>query len=108
VRLTTEKREQQAKEETQDQAGDDWEIKGGMRPFDPDIARQTSEPAGPEAAPKGETNKQNDGSDYDQKFPKLVGHGRRSRWRATSANWRKKSGDQGTAFHPKNAGFFVA
>ncbi len=54
IRLTTEKRQEQAYENAEDDAADDRKIKRGVSALDADIPRQPPQPSAPEPAPERE------------------------------------------------------
>jgi hypothetical protein len=70
-RLPPEERKNQTQHDANNDAGDDWEIERAVAAFDPDIARQTSEPAGADPAPKQEAKNNDNGSEDDEKFSDL-------------------------------------
>jgi hypothetical protein len=73
VALPAEEGEDQTQHDANNDAGDNWEIERAVAAFDADIARQTSEPARANAAPKQEAKKNDHGSEDDEKFSQL-GH----------------------------------
>jgi hypothetical protein len=78
-RLTTkEKREEQAQNNAEDDAGNDREIETEVASLDANVARQTSDPTGAEAAPKSQSNQDNDDPEDDEDFANF-GHEQRDR-----------------------------
>jgi len=51
IALPAEEREDQAQDDANNNAGDDREIERGVSPLNPDVAGQTAQPTGAEAAP---------------------------------------------------------
>ena len=68
MRLTTEKREEQTQDNAEDDTGNDRKIKSGVTALDSDIARQTSEPACADSAPKREPQKEQENAEDHQYF----------------------------------------
>ena len=70
-RLPPEERKDQTQHDANNDAGDDWEIERTVAAFNADIARQTSEPAGADAAPKQKAKHNDHDSQNDEKFSEL-------------------------------------
>jgi hypothetical protein len=73
VALPPEEGKDQTQHDANNDAGDDWEIECAVAAFDADIARQTSEPAGANSAPKEKAKNDDHDSEDDEKFSEL-GH----------------------------------
>src|SRR5437870_13878202 len=73
--LSAKQRKDQAEHNADNDAGDNWEIECAVAAFDADIARQTSEPAGANAAPEQKAKNNDHSSEDDEKFSEL-GHSR--------------------------------
>lgn len=58
-----EKRQEQAQDNAENDAGDDRKIKYRMLPLDPDIARQSSQPFRRETAPHHQSHQRGDHTD---------------------------------------------
>jgi hypothetical protein len=65
-------RQDQAKDNADNDAGDDWEIKRRVTSFDPNIAGQTSQPLWGKAAPEEKTDQRRDDSNDEQEFPDVA------------------------------------
>jgi catechol 2,3-dioxygenase-like lactoylglutathione lyase family enzyme len=68
MHVTAEKRKEQTQDDAENDAGDDREIKGRVPALDPDVARQTSEPAGSEPAPEHEPENEQGPAEDHQEF----------------------------------------
>src|SRR5438105_7663985 len=66
--LSAKEGEDQAKNDTDDNAGDDRKIERGVSAFNPDIAWETAQPTGAEAAPQQGADQDDHDSDDDEKF----------------------------------------
>jgi hypothetical protein len=71
VALPPKKRKNQTQHDANNDAGDDWEVERAVAALDPDIARQTTKPAGANPAPKQEAKNNDNGAEDDEKFSEL-------------------------------------
>jgi len=67
-----EKRQQQAQDNAENDAGDDGKIKCGMFPLDSDIPGQSSQPFWSEAAPHHQSYQRRDDTDDHDEFAQLA------------------------------------
>ena len=66
--LPPKKGEDQAENNADDNAGDDWEVKRGVSALNPDIARETAQPTGAEPTPQEGSDQEDHDPDDDEKF----------------------------------------
>src|SRR5207237_5360576 len=71
--------EEQTQHDTDDDAGDDWEIEHRMLAFDANVARYASQPFGSEAAPQNRAQQNDNRADHHQEFSELAHFARRLR-----------------------------
>jgi hypothetical protein len=64
--------EDQTQNDADNDAGNDREIERAVLALDSDVTRQTAEPFWSEAAPQNESEQEDNGADYHQKFPDVV------------------------------------
>ena len=73
IALPAKEREDQAQNDADDNAGDDWEIESRIATFDSDITRKFTQKSRADAGPKNDSDDNNCDTDNDEKFSEF-GH----------------------------------